>query len=116
MTDEELKSHLRHPSDRRIFAIAVAFDRNFTIDQIHDLSKIDKWFLHKLGNIMDVDYHLKAVSQGNYNAVNSLDTDLFRLAKQVGFSDRCIARCLAADELAVRKRREHLGIVPVTKQ
>ncbi len=115
----DVDTALGQPTDRRIFAISKAMRSGYTIDRIHDLTKIDRWFLYKLRNIVDTDNELTG-----YNDLESVPEDLIRTAKQQGFSDFQIARAIYKDKmpnddtclLAVRNRRKSLGIVPVVKQ
>ena len=116
---DNVEAALREPTDKRIFVIEKAFAAGYTIDQIHDLTKIDKWFLQKLYKIHLTDQRLHACSN-----INVLDNDLFRLAKVQGFTDFQIARALGMEKemdiekaiMAVRARRQNAGIVPVVKQ
>ena len=110
---------LREPTDKRIFVIEKAFKAGYTIDQIHDLTKIDRWFLQKLYNIHKTDQELHACT-----SINVLDNDLMRKAKIQGFTDFQIARAVGMEQdmdiekaiMAVRARRKQAGIVPVVKQ
>ena len=110
---------LHAPTDKRIFVIEKAFDKGYTIDQIHELTKIDRWFLQKLKKIHDIDLELKEVG-----SLEKLDDDLLRRAKRAGFSDFQIARALGMEKsgdiqdclLAVREERKRRGILPVVKQ
>ncbi len=109
---------LREPTDKRICVISEAFDAGYTVDQIHALTKIDKWFLCKLKYIMDTDARLHAC-----HGLDNLSVDLLRLAKRQGFSDFQIAHAIGMDaedmeqaSLLVRARRKELGILPVVKQ
>ncbi|MDE6153348.1 MAG: carbamoyl-phosphate synthase (glutamine-hydrolyzing) large subunit, partial [Muribaculaceae bacterium] len=110
---------LKDPTDKRIFVISQAMQAGYTVDRIHDLTKIDKWFLYKLHNIIDTRDRLAA-----HSSIESIDSDLLRLAKQQGFSDFQIARAVLKQDmvdaegrnLEVRSRRKELGIVPVVKQ
>ena len=110
---------LQEPTDKRIFVIAEAMRQGYTIDTIHDLTKIDKWFLQKLANICETDRRLRACG-----SINVLDYDLLKLAKVQGFTDFQIARALGMEKemdiekaiLAVRNRRKQAGIVPYVKQ
>ena len=116
---DNVEAALREPTDKRIFVIEKAFAAGYTIDQIHDLTKIDKWFLQKLYKIHLTDQRLHACSN-----INVLDNDLLRLAKVQGFTDFQIARALGMEKemdiekaiMAVRARRKNAGIVPVVKQ
>ena len=110
---------LREPTDKRIFVIEKAFKAGYTIDQIHDLTKIDRWFLQKLYNIHKTDQELHACT-----SINVLDNELMRKAKIQGLTDFQIARAVGMEQdmdieraiMAVRARRKQAGIVPVVKQ
>ena len=116
----DIDAALREPTDKRVFIISKAMHKNYTIDQIHELTKIDKWFLQKLKHIIDIDEQMKAV--GN---INKLDKELLREAKVYGFTDFQIARAVGLDNevnsmakagLLVRNLRKNYGILPVVKQ
>lgn len=110
---------LKEPTDKRIFVIEKAFNAGYTIDQIHELTKIDHWFLQKLYKIHETDRELHACT-----SINVLDNDLLRKAKVQGFTDFQIARAVGMEKemdiekaiLAVRARRKQAGILPVVKQ
>lgn len=110
---------LREPTDNRIFVISKAMRVGYTIDQIHDLTKIDKWFLQKLMNIMNTSKELHAVG-----SLDKLDATLLRRAKVQGFSDFQVGRAIGLEKdmdieqaiNQVRAYRKSLGIVPVVKQ
>ena len=110
---------LKDPTDKRIFVISQAMQAGYTVDRIHDLTKIDKWFLYKLHNIINT-----RDSLAEYSSIDTINPDLLRLAKQQGFSDFQIARAVLKQDmtdaeacnLKVRARRKELGIVPVVKQ
>ena len=116
---EDIDKALKEPTDKRIFIIAKAMAQGYTIDQIHDLTKIDKWFLQKLKNICDIDSRLHQCAN-----INVLEADLLREAKVYGFTDFQVARALGMDQemdledatLAVRAKRKQMGILPVVKQ
>ena len=110
---------LREPTDKRVFVISKAMHQGYTVDQIHELTKIDRWFLNKLKHIIDIDEKLKR------HNINTLDTDLLREAKVYGFTDFQVARALKLDNeypnmhqasLVVRNLRKRYGILPVVKQ
>ena len=116
----DIEKALNQPTDNRIFVISKAFNAGYTVDQIHDLTKIDKWFLDKLYNIIITGKELMAL-----NSTEELGYDLLKKAKRQGFSDFQIARLVlkeltAQDSdqglLAIRKYRKSLGILPVVKQ
>ena len=110
---------LKEPTDKRIFVIEKAFNAGYTIDQIHELTKIDRWFLQKLYKIHETDKELHACT-----SINVLDNELLRKAKVQGFTDFQIARAVGMEKemdiekaiLAVRARRKQAGILPVVKQ
>lgn len=110
---------LKEPTDKRIFVIEKAFNAGYTIDQIHELTKIDRWFLQKLYKIHETDRELHACT-----SINVLDNELLRKAKVQGFTDFQIARAVGMEKemdiekaiLAVRARRKQAGILPVVKQ
>ncbi len=116
----DLEAALKEPTDRRIFVIAKAFAEGYSVDCIHDLTKIDRWFLYKLKNIFDT-----SVELAGYDSMEALPPALLRLAKQQGFSDFQIGRSVFKNAFVedpdsfmalVRGYRKALGIVPVVKQ
>lgn len=111
---------LREPTDKRIFIISKAMHKGYTVDQIHELTKIDKWFLRKLKHIIDIDEALQKCK-----SINVLDKELLRTAKTYGFTDFQIARAVGLEReignmykasLVVRNLRKTYGILPVVKQ
>lgn len=116
----DIDAALREPTDKRIFVISKAMHMpEYTIDKIHELTKIDKWFLEKLKHIIDIDERLKKQN------INTLEATLLREAKVYGFTDFQIARAIGLEQevenmhkaqLLVRGRRKQLGILPVVKQ
>ena len=115
----DIDKALREPTDKRIFVIENAFRAGYTVDKIHELTKIDKWFLQKLQNIAST-----AIELESYNQIAQLPADLLRQAKEQGFSDFQIARAVLKTEmtssheanLQVRNLRKSKGITPVVKQ
>ena len=116
---EDIDAALREPTDKRVFIISKAMHKGYTVDQIHDLTKIDKWFLNKLKHIIDIDEELKRKN------INTLDKQLLREAKVYGFTDFQIARAVGLEEecpnmhkamMLVRRLRKGFGILPVVKQ
>lgn len=110
---------LQEPTDKRVFVISKAMHKGYTVDQIHDLTKIDKWFLNKLKHIIDIDENLKKCN------INTLDKELLREAKVYGFTDFQVARAVGLEDelhnmhkaqLTVRNLRKTYGILPVVKQ
>jgi carbamoyl-phosphate synthase large subunit len=117
--DIDIDNALQHPTDKRIFVIAHALKRGYTIDRIHELTKIDKWFLEKLENIIRIEGELE-----QYNDITNVPDSLLREAKQRGFSDFQLARTVShskadeieADMLKIRRYRKERGITPFVKQ
>ena len=116
---KDIDSALREPTDKRIFIISKAMHKGYTIDQIHELTKIDKWFLQKLQHIVDIDQELHG------KIGNKLTPELLLEAKIYGFTDFQIARASGLEDevknmhkaaLIIRQRRKQLGIEPVVKQ
>lgn len=118
---EDVKAALHDPTDKRIFVIAKAMQRKlYSVDEIHEITKIDKWFLEKLRHIVDIDDELHKCT-----SVNVLDKNLLRKAKVYGFTDFQIARAVGLEkeignmhkaQLVVRALRKQYGILPVIKQ
>ena len=115
----DIDAALREPTDKRVFIISKAMHKDYTIDQIHDLTKIDKWFLRKLKHIIDIDESLKKCN------INTIDASLLRTAKVYGFTDFQIARAVGLEGelhnmhkamLVVRNLRKRYNILPVVKQ
>lgn len=117
----DIDKALHEPTDKRIFVISKAFRAGYTIDQVHELTKIDKWFLQKLMNIMNTSEELHQWGN-NHKQIADLPADLLKQAKRQGFSDFQIARAIGYEgdmedgSLYVRNYRKRLGIVPVVKQ
>ena len=131
---EDIDKALHEPTDRRIFAISKAFRAGYTVDQIHELTKIDRWFLQKLYGIMQTskELHKLTIDNGQLTIkkeekdsncqLSIVHCPLLRMAKQQGFSDFQIARAFGLEEdiekgmMLVRQYRKAHGIVPVVKQ
>ena len=117
----DIDKALREPTDKRIFVISKAMRAGYTVDQIHELTKIDKWFLYKLENIMETSKELHEWGN-NHIQVSELPKELLYQAKRQGFSDFQVARAIGWQGdmedgiLAVRQYRKSVGIVPVVKQ
>ena len=116
---EDVDAALKAPTDKRIFVIEKAFKNGYSVEDVHRLTKIDRWFLRKLYNIYETEQELK--SAGN---INVLDNDLLARAKRQGFTDFQVARALGMEsemeveraQMLVRERRKQAGIVPYVKQ
>ena len=114
-----IDDELTNPTDRRIFAIAEAFNKNYTVDEIYDKTKIDRWFLQKLKNIFELKNELETIQ-----SLEELPIELLKMAKQAGFSDFQIARLvlkssnknISDDLIRVRNHRKTNGILPYVKQ
>ena len=117
----DIDKALREPTDKRIFVISKAFRAGYTVDQVHELTKIDKWFLEKLMNIMNTSKELEQWSK-IHKQIADLPLELLKKAKVQGFSDFQIARAIGYEGdmedgiLYVRNHRKSVGIVPVVKQ
>ena len=107
---DDLDKELRQPTDKRMFAIAEALKKGYTIEKIHDLTKINPWFLYKIKNIVDIEKKLSK------SKLSSLSSDLLKEAKQKGFSDKQIAIITDSSEIKIRQKRKKHGIVPYVKQ
>jgi carbamoyl-phosphate synthase large subunit len=107
---ENLEKELRHPTDERLFGIAEALKKGFTVQRIHELTRIDKWFLHKIKNIVDCEARVRGRKLGG------IPPDLLLEAKRKGFSDKQIALLTGSTEMRVRKKRKQAGITPAVKQ
>jgi len=116
---ENLDEELANPTDLRIFALAQALEEGYTVDRIEELTKIDKWFIERMKNIVDFEHKLQT-----YNAIEEVPADVLTKAKVLGFSDFQIARCvlnvhtgnMEKENLAVRAYRKKLGILPAVKR
>ena len=117
----DIDKALREPTDKRIFVISKAFRAGYTVDQVHELTKIDRWFLEKLMNIMQTSKELHAWG-ANHKQLTDLPDDLLYQAKRQGFSDFQVARAIGMEGdmedaiVAMRQHRKQRGIVPVVKQ
>ena len=115
----DVDAELKHPTDKRILAIVKAFEQGYSIDRIHEITKIDKWFLFRLENIYRYSDRLKALP-----SVEALDAETFLGAKKLGFSDWQIGTLISGSTgidshergMEVRRRRLALGIRPCVKQ
>jgi carbamoyl-phosphate synthase large subunit len=116
---QQIEDELINPTDRRIFAIAEAFNKDYSIDEIYEKTKIDRWFLQKLKNIFLIKLDLQ-----QFNNLDSLPVELLKASKKAGFSDFQIARLVLkstnkeihTDLLKVREFRKSKGIIPYVKQ
>lgn len=118
ITIEDIDKALREPTDNRIFVIAKALIKGYSVDKIHELTKIDRWFLDKLVSIVDTANELAAL-----DSLEEISKELLLKAKRKGFSDFQIGRHVLKDRvdtdemvIKVRKYRKALGVLPVVKQ
>ncbi|PVD23792.1 hypothetical protein C0Q70_17066 [Pomacea canaliculata] len=111
-TEEASEKELSDPTDKRIFVLGAALAAGYSIDRLYELTNIDRWFLHKFKKITD-HYHLMENYRGKSK---ELPTDIMLQAKQMGFSDKQIAKAVARTELAVRMARNLQGVVPWVRQ
>ncbi|MGD1005789.1 MAG: carbamoyl-phosphate synthase (glutamine-hydrolyzing) large subunit [Ignavibacteriaceae bacterium] len=107
---EDLDTELSKPTDKRIYAIAQALREGYTIDRIYELTKITKWFLYKMQNIIEAEKKLKGMR------LNDISVNLMRETKMNGFSDIQIGQLTDTSELEVRICRKALDVIPVVKQ
>ncbi len=116
---DNIDESLSNPTDMRIFAVASAFEKGYTVDKIHDLTKIDKWFLYKLKSIYDTHLNLK-----KFNRIEDCPIELLKESKIKGFSDFQLARFINKSitenmheqMLQIRNYRKSVGVVPFIKQ
>ena len=116
---DDIDHALADPTDKRIFVIAKAMQNGYDVERIHQLTKIDRWFLYKLQNIINT-----SVELAGYDDLQALPAELIRTAKQQGFSDFQIGRAVLKEKMTdsekttldVRAIRKQSGIVPVVKQ
>lgn len=108
MEFEDVLDEVQHPTDQRLFAVTEAMLQGSTVDEIHELSKIDRWFLYKLQKIVDMHRTLKKSK--------NLSAELLREAKQLGFSDKQIAHARGRSEDQIRLQRKKAGVTPYIKQ
>ena len=104
---ENLEQEMANPTDRRVFAIAQALKDGISVDKIYSLSHIDKWFLYKMKNIVEMENKIR---------LYSLTEDLLRATKQLGFSDKQISIIKGKTELEIREKRKAFGILPYARQ
>ncbi|MBQ1881819.1 MAG: carbamoyl-phosphate synthase (glutamine-hydrolyzing) large subunit [Bacteroidales bacterium] len=118
MKVEDIEKELKEPTDSRIFVIAKAFEQGYTVDKVHEATKIDKWFLEKLYNI-----YVTGKELSKFKDLREIDRDTMLMAKQNGFSDFQIGRLVFKKKkdpdtfaVSVREYRKSLGVLPVVKQ
>ncbi len=107
---KDLDKELMEPTDKRIFAIALALQKGYSVEKIHQLTKITPWFLYKMKNIIDVEKRLNELT------LDEIDNDFMLEAKRHGFSDAQIAILTKRNEQKVREKRKSLNVIPVVKQ
>jgi len=110
-TMEEIRDALLHPTDERLYFIMRGLQEGLAVSEIHKLTGIDPWFIHKLENIIETEHALRRIT-----LVDGIAAALIRHAKELGFSDQQIATCVKTDEFSIREFRENNRISPVVKQ
>ena len=110
LTFDNIEKELKVPTDKRMFAIAEAIKKGFSIEKINEITKVDCWFLHKIKNIVEIEEKLNKCSFKN------LKPNLLKEAKKRGFSDIQIALLTNCKEHDIRNKRKKLGIIPYVKQ
>ena len=114
---DDLREELAQPTHRRVFAVGEAFAQGLGVDEVHELTRIDRWFLHRMAAIVEAMQELTALRGGAASAdETALGSDLLRRAKCLGFSDFQIGKAAGIDMDRVREIRKSRGIVPVIKQ
>ncbi|MFH1012775.1 MAG: carbamoyl-phosphate synthase large subunit, partial [Candidatus Peregrinibacteria bacterium] len=108
---DDLPHALENPTPRRIFAIAQAFDKRYSVKKIHQMTGIDPWFLHKVKHVRDLGKKTQKVK-----ALKNIGADFMRELKTNGFSDKQIANLTGDEEMNVRAYRKNLGVLPAVKQ
>ncbi|KAF2151981.1 carbamoyl-phosphate synthase large subunit [Myriangium duriaei CBS 260.36] len=109
---DDLDEVLKNPTDRRWLAVGQAMlHEGYSVDKVHDLSKIDKWFLYKIQNIVDCTHELEDIG-----SLYGVKKELMHKAKKLGFSDKQIAKAVGSTEDEVRARRKNFGITPFVKK
>nr|NVI70383.1 rudimentary [Cucujiformia] len=108
---QEVKDdELEQPTDKRMFVVAAALKSGYSVDKLYNLTKIDKWFLQKMKNIIEWNTHLETFTQ------NDLNSEVLLKSKQFGFSDKQIGQAVKSTEQAIRRMREDFDIKPFVKQ
>lgn len=107
---DNIEEEIANPTDRRLFNIALAFEKGYSVEKIWELSKIDKWFLYKMKNIVDLKKNLEG------KQLNAVGKEELKEAKQKGFSDKQLALLVNSDEFAIRSKRKSFSIIPYVKQ
>jgi len=107
--DEELVKGLITPTDKRLWYIAEAFRRGFSVDEVYEYSKVDRWFLANIKQLVDAEKLIKSKNP------ETITADEMRLLKEWGFSDRELAKLWNTSEDEVRKKRKELGVNPAVK-
>ncbi len=120
LSDVQIEDNIARPNDERLFAIAEGFRRGMMVEEVASLSHVDKWFLHKIRGVVEMENRLKRSARALAAVADTLDPDapeveLLRQAKRLGFSDRQIAEYVGLPERIVRELRKAFGIVPTYK-
>ncbi|MCF8564440.1 carbamoyl-phosphate synthase large subunit [Alicyclobacillus tolerans] len=117
LASETLEKRLREADDERLFVVAEAFRRGWSVEQVHDLSKIDVWFLHKLRNLVEMEQVLRQQAErySSFEAFAQAEQDLLYLVKRSGYPDTVLSRIFKTDMQEVRTARSSLGLGPVYK-
>jgi carbamoyl-phosphate synthase large subunit len=109
---EEIKNKIRIPNDMRMFYVRYGMERGMTIDTIYELSKIDKWFLSNMKEILEFERELYPYTKASKSSKLEIPARLLRRAKELGFSDIQLSKILNVQELEIRELRKSLGITP----
>jgi carbamoyl-phosphate synthase large subunit len=109
LSEIEMEEKLRTPTDERVFVIAEAFRRSWQVEEIHRLSKIDRWFLRKMEKLVAMETRLRG------RTMEELTPELLLDAKKMGFNDHHLGELTGLKETDIRARRKQFGIKPVYK-
>jgi carbamoyl-phosphate synthase large subunit len=109
---ERLRERLRTPNAERVFYIKHALQKGLSVEEIHELTRIDRWFLHNIKHIVELEREIRDYRERGWQTIPS---ELLRRAKEYGFSDIQLARLLGTDEISVFKLRRERGVIPAYK-
>ena len=113
---DNLREALAKPTDKRIFIIYRALSEGWSVEKIHKLTKIDRWFLHKIANVLETEKALRALPSGSSKNTVHIERQMLARAKRLGFSDAQIGSFTGTTEAAIRTMREEYRIKPAVKQ
>lgn len=109
LSEMEIEEKLRVPTDERVFVIFEALRRGLLVEEIHQITRIDRWFLRKIATIVEMEATLRGLS------LDELTPETMDKAKHLGFHDAHLSELTGIDEMTIRARRKGFGIVPAYK-